>query len=299
MKESRLFKIMYYLLEKGKSTAPELAERFEVSVRTIYRDIDVISSAGVPIYVTTGRNGGIQIAEDYVIDRLFLSDEEKDEILTALKSVAIAENRENDIISKLSSIFRVQKDHWLEVDFSRWGSKSLDSHVFETLKKGILTNTMLCITYANTRGEIKDRVICPIKLTYKAKSWYVKAYCLSKKDFRMFKLTRIINLYEVNRHFHPLRFPSENNEKEQQIQLQQIVLRFPQMMTYRVYDEFDVEEIRKDENDDFIVSTKLPVDDWLLGYLLSFGSNVQILEPEYLKNAVWKEAKKIGEYHKP
>ena len=77
MKESRLFKIMYYLLEKGKSTAPELAERFEVSVRTIYRDIDVISSAGVPIYVTTGRNGGIQIAEDYVIDRLFLSDEEK------------------------------------------------------------------------------------------------------------------------------------------------------------------------------------------------------------------------------
>ena len=100
MKESRLFKIMYYLLEKGKSTAPELAERFEVSVRTIYRDIDVISSAGVPIYVTTGRNGGIQIAEDYVIDRLFLSDEEKDEILTALKSVAIAENRENDIISE-------------------------------------------------------------------------------------------------------------------------------------------------------------------------------------------------------
>lgn len=117
MKESRLFKIMYYLLEKGKSTAPELAERFEVSVRTIYRDIDVISSAGVPIYVTTGRNGGIQIAEDYVIDRLFLSDEEKDEILTALKSVAIAENRENDIISKLSSIFRVQKIIGLKLIF--------------------------------------------------------------------------------------------------------------------------------------------------------------------------------------
>ena len=71
MKESRLFKIVYFILEKGRVTAPELAEKFEVSVRTIYRDIDVISSVGIPIYVTTGRNGGIQILDNYVIDKAF------------------------------------------------------------------------------------------------------------------------------------------------------------------------------------------------------------------------------------
>lgn len=71
MKENRLFKIVYFILEKGRVTAPELAEKFEVSVRTVYRDIDVISSAGIPIYVTAGRNGGIQILDNYVLDKAF------------------------------------------------------------------------------------------------------------------------------------------------------------------------------------------------------------------------------------
>ena len=77
MQESRLFRILYYLLEKGHATAPELAEKFEVSVRTIYRDVDALSSAGIPVYVTTGRKGGIQFLDDYVLNRAFFSDEEK------------------------------------------------------------------------------------------------------------------------------------------------------------------------------------------------------------------------------
>ena len=89
MKESRLFRIIYHLMENGKSTAPELAEKLEVSVRTVSRDIDIISSAGVPIYVTTGRNGGIQIADSFVLDRLLLSDKEKEDIITALRSVLL------------------------------------------------------------------------------------------------------------------------------------------------------------------------------------------------------------------
>ena len=92
MKESRLFKIVYYILENGRITAPELAEKFEVSVRTIYRDIDVISSAGIPIYVTTGRNGGIQILENYVLDKALFSEKEKQDILAALQSVSVVSN---------------------------------------------------------------------------------------------------------------------------------------------------------------------------------------------------------------
>lgn len=123
MQESRLFKIIYYLMENGKSTAPELAEKLEVSIRTIYRDIDIISSVGVPIYVTTGRNGGIQIDDSFVLDRLILSDKEKEDIITALKSVSIVDDRNSDTLSKLSAIFNTKNEDWLEVDFSRWGIK--------------------------------------------------------------------------------------------------------------------------------------------------------------------------------
>jgi len=142
MQESRLFRIIYYLVAKGKATAPELAEKFEVSVRTIYRDIDVISSAGVPIYVTTGRNGGIQIADDYIMDRMLLSDKEKEDIMTALKSVSVVGNQNADTLSKLSAIFNTTSEDWLEVDFSRWGNKSQDNLLFQTLKRAILSHQM-------------------------------------------------------------------------------------------------------------------------------------------------------------
>ena len=117
MQESRLFRIIYYLVEKGKATAPELAEKFEVSVRTIYRDIDVISSAGVPIYTITGRNGGIQIADDYIMDRLLLSDKEKEDIMTALKSVSVVENQNTETLSKLSAILILQVKIGLKLIF--------------------------------------------------------------------------------------------------------------------------------------------------------------------------------------
>ena len=84
-----IIRVRYYILENGRATAPELAKKFEVSVRTIYRDVDVISSAGVPIYVTTGRNGGIQILENYVLDKALFSEKERQDILAALQSIAI------------------------------------------------------------------------------------------------------------------------------------------------------------------------------------------------------------------
>lgn len=192
MQESRLFKIIYYLMENGKSTAPELAEKLEVSIRTIYRDIDIISSVGVPIYVTTGRNGGIQIDDSFVLDRLILSDKEKEDIITALKSVSIVDDRNSDTLSKLSAIFNTKNEDWLEVDFSRWGNKAQDNTMFQKIKEAIISRKMLCIVYANTRGEVIERVICPLKMVYKAKNWYIKSFCMNKSDFRIFKLTRII-----------------------------------------------------------------------------------------------------------
>ena len=297
MQESRLFKIIYYLMENGKSTAPELAEKLEVSIRTIYRDIDIISSVGVPIYVTTGRNGGIQIDDSFVLDRLILSDKEKEDIITALKSVSIVDDHNSDTLSKLSAIFNTKNEDWLEVDFSRWGNKAQDNTMFQKLKEAIISRKMLCIVYANTRGEVIERVICPIKMVYKAKSWYIKAFCMNKSDFRIFKLTRIIQARDMEKNFDPMEFPQE--KKEMKVNYENVILRFPQRMAYRIYDEFEVDEIHQDDNGDFIICAPMPIDEWLIGYLLSFGSKVCIIEPKYLKKIVYNEAKKICEQNKP
>lgn len=297
MQESRLFKIIYYLMENGKSTAPELAEKLEVSIRTIYRDIDIISSVGVPIYVTTGRNGGIQIDDSFVLDRLILSDKEKEDIITALKSVSIVDDHNSDTLSKLSAIFNTKNEDWLEVDFSRWGNKAQDNTMFQKLKEAIISRKMICIVYANTRGEVIERVICPLKMVYKAKNWYIKSFCMNKSDFRIFKLTRIIQARNMEKNFSPMEFPQE--KKETKVNYENVILRFPQRMAYRIYDEFEVDEIHQDDNGDFIICAPMPIDEWLIGYLLSFGSKVCIIEPKYLKKIVYNEAKKICKRNKP
>lgn len=131
MQESRLFKIVYHLLDKGRATASELAEKFEVSVRTIYRDIDALSGAGIPIYAEAGRNGGIYLMNDFVMDKAVLTEEEKREILTALHSINSTSNIDNSqILQKLSAIFNVGSESWLEVDFSRWGNNGTDNRKF-------------------------------------------------------------------------------------------------------------------------------------------------------------------------
>ena len=297
MQESRLFKIIYYLMENGKSTAPELAEKLEVSIRTIYRDIDITSSVGVPIYVTTGRNGGIQIDDSFVLDRLILSDKEKEDIITALKSVSIVDDRNSDTLSKLSAIFNTKNEDWFEVDFSRWGNKAQDNTMFQKLKEAIISRKMLCIVYANTRGEVIERVICPLKMVYKAKNWYIKSFCMNKSNFRIFKLTRIIQARNMEKNFDPMEFPQE--KKEMKVNYENVILRFPQRMAYRIYDEFEVDEIHQDDNGDFIICAPMPIDEWLIGYLLSFGSKVCIIEPKYLKKIVYNEAKKICKRNKP
>ena len=121
VKESRLFRILYYLLQHKKATAPELAEEFEVSVRTIYRDIDYISSAGVPIYATQGKDGGIAILDSFTLDKSMLTEIEKEQILTALEALIATDGKTTDeLLIKLKTLFQMQTTNWIEVDFSDW-----------------------------------------------------------------------------------------------------------------------------------------------------------------------------------
>ncbi len=298
MKESRLFKIVYCILEEGRVTATELAEKLEVSVRTIYRDIDVISSAGIPIYVTTGRNGGIQILDNYVLEKTFLSDKEKQDILAALQSLSVIGNTyEKEMLTKLSALFNTHSENWFEVDFSRWGSGTTDNTKFELLKRATVNHKIVTIVYASSYNKKTKRDIQPLKLFYKSKEWYVKAYCRKQHDFRLFKMNRIIKCDILDEGFIPVDFP--NLQDHEQNTYNRIVLRFPKEMAYRVYDEFKEDQLTEQENGDLIAAADMPEDSWLIGYLLSFGSSVEVMEPVYLRGILSEEAKKIYEKNKP
>lgn len=295
MRESRLFKIIYYLLDKGRATAPELARELEVSVRTIYRDIDALSSAGIPVYTEPGRDGGLYLMDNFVLDRTVFSEQEKQEILTALRGVHTMANTNNSpILQKLSALFQLRSDDWLEVKFSRWGEKPSDDAKFELIKTAILSHKCIKITYAGSSMDSTKRIIYPLKLTYKGQAWYLKSFCTAKHDFRLFKLNRILHLELLDETFTCSPFPEtcEDSPSEQE---QVVTLCFPGEMAYRVYDEFDPEQVTIQNDGTLLVSAKMPVDNWLVGFLLSFGPNVTVLSPADLKNDLASQTKLMYE----
>lgn len=320
MQESRLFKIVYYLLEKGRATAPELAERFEVSVRTIYRDIDALSGAGVPIYTEAGRNGGIRLMEHFVLDRAVLTDGEKIEILSALQNAGAAGNEAGKMaFEKLSALFRMQTENWYEMDFSRWGVQTGDNEKFEKLKTAILSRRRVEILYAGAGREKKKRTVEPLKLSYKSRAWYLKAWCTEKEDFRLFKLNRILEWKLLEEVFTPRRFPEPEGAPMPECDLPQeavsqtapdsaphldfvlsaapepseIILSFPGEAAYRVYDEFDIGQIEERGDGRLIVAAPMPADEWLIDFLLSFGAQVEVIEPVSLKPVLAERALEI------
>ncbi|MCI8938634.1 MAG: YafY family transcriptional regulator [Dorea sp.] len=298
MSDSRLFKILYYLLDREHATAPELAAEFEVSPRTIYRDVEALSSAGIPIYTEPGRNGGIYLLQDFILDRAILSEDEKQEVLAAVQSIfATGYTGGKDMLTKLSALFHVNTRNWLEVDFSRWGKRAFDNSKFEIIKTAVIQCREIKIVYENTNGERSKRIIQPLKISYKSKEWYLKAFCMEKQDFRIFKLNRIVALELLENTFVPRIYQESKNNLQQTYP--QIILLFSKEIAYRVYDEFDETEIEYQENGDLKVCVEMPVDTWLTGYLLSFGAQVEIIEPEYLKGVIAAQALEIYKKNKP
>lgn len=303
MQESRLFRILYYLLDKGHATAPELAEKFEVSVRTIYRDVDAISSAGIPIYVTTGRNGGIQFLDDYVLNKSFFSDSERLEILSSLQSLSAVQYPEVDtVLKKLGAIFQVGLTDWIDVDFSRWGSVAeSENKLFRQLKQAILENREIIFDYHNSSGNSGKRNVYPYKLVYKDRAWYLYGFCLSRKENRLFRLSRIKNLILTEVHFerktdiyqYHFLFPTPEEIGD----LIDLELEFTLDVGYRLFDTLDDTAIIKHENG-YTVKLTLPENNWLYDFLMSFGNKVTIIRPESIRQTLKTKHEAAREHHK-
>ena len=296
MQINRLLEIVYALLRQKTVTAKELAERFHVSQRTIYRDVDTLSLAGIPVYTEKGKNGGIGLLPEFVLSKTILSDQEQNEILSALQGLSNVKTAEtNQVLQKLSTIFNKSAANWLEVDFSDWGYKN--GQFFNDFKTAILERRIAEFDYYSTFGEKTRRRVEPMQLWFKSKSWYIKSFCLMRQDMRLFKLTRVKNLTVTDEHFterNLLATPPNLGPDEHQKQDVTLTLRIAPEMTYRVLDEFF--DAEKQPDGSFISTVTWPEDDWVYGFILSFGEYIEVLEPEYMKeiikNKLLKSAKK-------
>jgi predicted DNA-binding transcriptional regulator YafY len=300
MKNDRLFQILYILLDKGSVTAPELARMLEVSVRTVYRDVDALSLAGVPVYASQGKGGGISLLPNYAFSKALLSDDEQNQILFAIQSLRAADHPVDALLSKLGGMFQKDSVRWIEVDFSRWWFGRADTETFDGLKTAILEKRALDVLYCNTSGETARRSILPFKLVFKDKSWYLQAFCESAQNFRLFKVSRILEMTLTERRF------TRTFEDAPPVTLDMgitanpvcVKLRFPHSAAFRVYDEFDRRSVRRQPDGSLTVEACFPADDWVIAYLFSFGTDVTVLEPTGLRVQMADYAKRIFEHHK-
>ncbi len=283
---NRLFEIIYILIQKKKVTAKELAEKFEVSTRTIYRDIETLSSANIPIYASKGKEGGIGILDEYILNKTILSEEEQNQILFALQGMKKVRGQdEKNILEKLSTLFNKKVNDWIKIDFSHWGEGNEQEEQFDTIKSAILNKQVIQFIYYNAKGEESKRMVEPLQIWFKDKAWYLISYCRNKQDYRIFKMARVKECKTLEEHFER-ELPKEENEEKYPLKMIQLELEISQNMAYRVYDEFERNQITKKEDGNFMVKIECPENEWVYGYILSFGEYAKVLNPGYAKNII-------------
>ncbi len=289
MQLERLFGIVYILIDKKRVTARELAKHFEVSSRTILRDIDTLCAAGIPVYTMQGKGGGVFMMENYILDRASITDEEQNQLLFALKSMASSEHVQADsLLAKLRALFNKTDTDWIEVDFSPWGDGRKDKGKFELLKQSIMQSKALQFSYASSYGRLSKRRVYPLKLVFKSSSWYLQAYCTDRQDYRTFKVNRIQSCEVSDERFmrELYKSPPINQINQTAGGFLKVKVELPVHMAFRVYDEFWPDDIERALDGGFIITTYLPDSGWLYSYLLSFGPGIKVLEPSKVKETL-------------
>lgn len=296
MKIDRLIGILSVLLQEEKTTAPLLAERFEVSRRTISRDIDDLCRAGIPIQTVQGYEGGIRIMDGYRMDRTILTSRDMQMILAGLRgldSVSGSRNYEQ-LMEKLqtgSSRFLSGRDSLL-IDLSSWYKDSLAPKI-EEIQNAIENRHLLGFRYYAPSGD-SGRIIEPYYIVFKWSSWYVWGWCTDRKDFRMFKLNRMDNVRETDTEFilRQVPMPDLSNEKifPGKIKVKAV---FEPDMKWRLVEEFGPDCFTEQDDGRLLFTADYTDLDSLVTWILTFGEKVQLLEPEEARNRIAGTAQKL------
>lgn len=298
MKIDRLIGILSILLQQDKVTAPYLAEKFEVSRRTINRDIEDLCKAGIPIATTQGVNGGIFIMEDYKIDRTLLTSADMQAILAGLRSLdsVSGTNRYGRLMEKLSAGASnvLTGDQHLLIDLSSWYKESLAPKI-ELIHDAIDQNEWISFVYYSPRGE-KLRRIEPYNLVFQWSSWYVWGWCPDRVDFRLFKLNRMSDICCDGGKFAKRQVPLPDLSTEKIFPTEFLVRAlFEPECKWRLIEEFGKDSFEVQEDGKLLFHFDFGNKENLLSWILTFGDQVELLEPDGLRKELEQIAKAIWE----
>lgn len=283
MKIDRIIGIIFTLLQQDKVSVNDLANKFEVSYRTVLRDIDVISLAGIPIFSERGRNGGVRIMDGFKPERTLLSREDMQAVLSGLQGLdsISGNNRYRQLMDKLSAQHSdiMNADNHIIIDLSSW-DKSAVSDKIELIKGAIERCMKISFTYYAPNGE-SNRIIEPYHLVFQWSSWYVWGYCTLRNDYRMFKLTRLADLKCMNEKCEERSVPEYMCDKLRHTKGEiEAVVKFDSSVKWRIIDEFGTELTETDNEGNILLQFTWSDIPSFYQYILTFGDKAEIISPK-------------------
>jgi len=296
MPDSRLFKILYYLLDRGRATAPELAAALEVSQRTIYRDMERLCRAGIPLRSQRGKNGGISIMEGYAMERTLLTDADRGAILAGLRSLDSVSGTGyyRHLMEKLPQSREAAADDCVVIDLASWYGPALAPRLAE-LKEACAGHRAVRFTYCAPAGDSR-RVVEPDKLVFRWSSWYLHGWCRDREDWRLFKLGRMLSLETLEETFSPRPAPWPITPAEQVYPGRlQAAVRFAPSARWRLVDEYGADSFQVQPDGGLLFERSFPGQEALVRWALSFGDAAEILSPAGARRALADLGKKIWE----
>ncbi|MGN7765385.1 helix-turn-helix transcriptional regulator [Paenibacillus sp. 22594] len=293
MKLERLISIIYKLLNHEVLSASMLADEFQVSQRTIYRDIDVICAAGFPVVSYQGTKGGYGMMNGYKMDKSLLGSYDVNSLITVLRSLSsvFEDERTQGTIERLQTIGPEHLTTSLAVDLE---TLRTEPDVLPHLRTAIAKRNIVRFEYINAENERTTRDMEPLRLHFKYRNWYVYGFCRTRGDYREFRLSRLMNLRLTQESFEPHHEVPEVtacSNKDKQDQLEDVVVRVGPEALAEAMDQFH--QVHKQFHADGSMTMRIPVYKplsarWLWTLLLSFGSGAEVLEPPLLR-AIIKE----------
>ena len=306
MRIDRLLSIIVYLLNRQLVSARELAERHGVTVRTIQRDMEAIGLAGIPIMSVQGPHGGYGIVDSYKMDRQLMSVDDLFYIVTALsgivsstsnKKIAATAEKIKSLIPERDEALFDEKHQKLFVDFSMLSDPANKPDLFEIIERAIDQNSLLHIGYTNNKLETTERLVEPMTIVFKWRSWYLFAYCRLRGDYRLFRFSRIRSPMLIDRRFERRPMSVEDyltrSDTWSTSKRVDLVLAFDGKMKALVKEFFFGNEITCDDSGRLVVHASMPEDGWVYGMILSYGSFVEVLSPEHIRKLIADTAANI------